>query len=159
MSLDRERLAELVERVRRATGADREIDRELYLAFECKPLPPEGMTFDWIEEGWPGRGHVKPHGLVTHYRDNSPTDGMLSPHYTASIDATLGLVERLLPGWRYAVVKQENSASPATPDGFHCWLEDPEGATDHQDGPRIRAPLAILTALLTALLSLSELSK
>lgn len=61
---------ELVKRLEAATGPDRELDAELYDAFI------EPLTWQVVSDS----GHQKP------------------PCYTASLDAAVALVERVLPG-------------------------------------------------------------
>ena len=115
-------LAALLERVRKATGPDRELDYEIPLAVE--PPPPTGF---WT------------------------TDREYYPPITSSIDAALGLVERVLPGWSWRVGAYNLDRVP------RCELAQPVetefgpgiGVRAQVDGPT--APLAILAAMLTAL--------
>ena len=62
-----------------------------------------------------------------------------TPHYTASIDAALGLVERKLPGMGWELIAFDNREA-----GVQAVIGD-----DMADAPT--APLAILKALLSAL--------
>ncbi|MHB1086117.1 MAG: hypothetical protein ACYCZ0_00010 [Minisyncoccota bacterium] len=71
------------------------------------------------------------------------------PSYTASVDAAIALVERLLPGIFWVVGKgKTREAEP--PFGCHLLFGSDEIIGD---GEAPTAPLAILSALLTALLS------
>ena len=73
-----EKIADLIERVERAKGPDRDIDRDI-------GLHVAGLTFnDKMPWNWIGPG-VDVTGAL--------------PSYTASLDAVLSLVERVRPGW------------------------------------------------------------
>ena len=77
-------MAKLLARVEAATGPDREIDGALALM--------EGWTFQKM------KGDREPYWRkpgATEYWNRSTLI-----NYTASIDAALALVERMLPGWR-----------------------------------------------------------
>lgn len=155
-------LKALRERIAALKEPDRETDCEIAVAldgyFEAPP-PYEGgpRTFGYVDtEG----ARVTP-GLGG--------DGEV-PRYTASLDAALALVERLLPGWGrqvgsplskpagygdavgfYASVFRERR--PGEP-GFWPGCYDQAGAL--ADPPNVRpyaptAPMAILRALLAAL--------
>jgi hypothetical protein len=125
MTFDKEGLASLLERVRAAKGPDRQLDRDIQKALD---IGPTSFTHDEFNH-WP-------------------------LHVTASIDASLALVERLLPGWVVADLSQ-NSRHAGDPWG--CKLAIYYGSTPSRnrevssghDFPK--APLAILTAMLTAL--------
>lgn len=64
-----------------------------------------------------------------------------TPDVTASIDAAIALVERVLPGWRWNIGHDANDELHAT-----IW----HGVTE-QDEYGATAPLAILAALLLSL--------
>lgn len=110
-------LPELQARVRAATGADRELDARL------AQLDGLNMTFCDFDTGCyhgdcesPGCG--EPLGLHDERR-SYPSDWREDerlPRYTASIDAALALVERLLPGWTRHITEW--------PPGM--WLDDEE---------------------------------
>lgn len=105
-------LNELLERVKKATGPDRQLDYALF----CHFAPME------VASAWhPLNGHK----------------------YTTSIDSALGLVERVLPGWKWNIGHDANDDLHAT-----VW----HGVTEHDEYGSI-APLAILAALLSALIS------
>jgi hypothetical protein len=108
-------LQSLLERVKAASGPDRELDR----AFDRRDIFPV-------------------------YGDH--------PQYTASIDAALGLVEKVLPGWalhslqdmrgeRYVVCALRNDRNEPGTDLQRTWCD---GKT---------RPLAILAAFLTVLIA------
>jgi hypothetical protein len=118
----------LIERVRAATGPDRETDWRIAQAFD-------------LPEPWPESALWPP------FAPSSKFDKAI-PHCTASIDAALALVDRVLPGalisltqmlarWQARILVTD----PDHPDMVsEDWFEDGE-----------TAPLAILSALLQVL--------
>jgi len=113
---DRQTLSDLLEKVRACEGADREVDRLIVEAFGTKP------------SGIPVCANILGIGA-----------------FTSSVDAALALVERVLPGWWWAVGQYSGGAASAnvSRDG-------------KRHGPDVMAPtpaLALLAALLTALLA------
>lgn len=97
-------MTDLLERVKAASGPDRELDGEV-------------------------------HDFATQ------TVEQYAPAYTASVDAALALVERLLPGWNWHLNRlgQPRAVINDGPKAqFECW-------------DNTTLPLAILAALLTAL--------
>jgi len=129
--MSRGELTELLERVKKAEGPDRELGEAVVRA----------LGF----HAWAGR---------MRYRD---ADGIRwwdfgSSEVTASVDAALALVERVLPGWKYRLDQY--------PDRVECnlgqWRQGFGLYGDDFDGTALTAPLAILAALLTALISQSS---
>lgn len=141
-------LGALLERVKAATGTDREIDRDLFLQLECELIPSHGIVTDWVSLGYrwmPGdRGR-------TYHRDGVPTDGTTGPEFTASIDAALALVERKLPGWDWSVVKHQGFEGPFFVARIAKTTPDEDGVTGYDAVIDHGAPLAIVAALLAAL--------
>lgn len=124
-----ERLEELLERVEKATGPSLQLDCEIQVALDIRPDWAVGDTRPLVIRD----GHVE----VGEYGP-----GLITPSYTASIDAALGLVERCLPGkgWQVSELDAGNFVAfvrrePYTPK------------------PLATAPLAILAALLRALIA------
>jgi hypothetical protein len=91
-------LAELRERLEKASGPDREIEARLCAAVYDIPEPPQAFKLGvvppinpieaWRVECWADTGHVRSH---------------TPPRYTESIDAIVSLIERKLPGWGYFI--------------------------------------------------------
>lgn len=129
-------LSELLERVKAATGPDRELDCEIAIAVDGYfTLPPR-----W--DGGPiGYGYVDADGTLIH-----PGHGgdQLVKRYTASIDAALALVERCLPEWWW-LREDGHSIRLVGPDNGDCY---PSSVGKHH-----LVPFAILSALLSALQS------
>jgi hypothetical protein len=137
-------LAELLAKVKAATGPDREIDGALSAALRVgKNLP------DWALR-WGGEWRPTIQGSVVLIEDN----GNIGPHYsspeyTASIDAALALVGRVLPGWCWLIRNDDK-------DGFMANLfESWDFSEDAPRWPRYAptAPLAICKSLLSILIA------
>lgn len=122
---------QLVERLEKATGPDRNLDFAIHEAFF--PMPQERIT-----------PNVKlPEGFG---KDAMSLAMDPRPSYTASLDAAIVLVERVLPEANcYGVEKDPRSwtgyVSRNNVDNGH-WLKEAEHKT---------APMALLLALLRAL--------
>jgi len=90
-----ERYADIISRLERATGADRELDGAIYnlmprdagwIAFKVRDWSkPPGARLDRCHDGW----------LVGRHEFDEYAEKL--PRYTASLDAAIGLVERLAP--------------------------------------------------------------
>lgn len=137
----------LLERVRGAGGPSRELDHDI--------APLDGLVtghcggFGWQCADHTCKGCGKPMGLYikgASYPHDWRDDERL-PRYTASIDAALALVERLLPNASWGIrTTMEGSFAADVP---FVKLRD-----THPSPVLARtAPLAILAALLTALQS------
>lgn len=146
MTLDKAIIAALLARVKAATGPDRELDCRLSHHFLNR-----GISYGTGDDsGW------APPATVDGWDDAkwaSMADEYMSPlthHYTASVDAALSLVERVLPGWEW-LKKSPRVISLYRP------LADEEDArkewAKHHDGTGATIPLAILAALLSALIT------
>lgn len=138
---EREKLQVLLERVKAASGPDREMDAAVWLALE------PGVT----RKQW-SYIHTAS-GQECRMDETRDATGRLIvvPSFTASIDAALALVERVLPGW-FGKVSFNGR-------GSFCWLWEPGVLDDDDDGKPIygKTPaLAILAALLTALAASKE---
>lgn len=126
-------LQALRERVAKAAGPDREIDARI-----CQALLP------YLS----GANYGRP-GLVVDMAAPSVLGGgqiAEAPPLTASIDAAIRLVERVLPGWRWDV------GSSTVDYSSMLWDPAPAGASTAEIFART-APLAILLALLDALIA------
>jgi hypothetical protein len=120
--MDRETATLILDRLAKATGADREIDEAIATAFN-----------EWDEHYEAFDQHSKPE-LVRNCDD-----------YTASIDAALALVERVKPGrYAYALINDYGGYNRAEIN------DSASGETYH--GIADTMPIAILVALTTALL-------
>lgn len=115
-------LNELFERVKKATGPDRKLD--IAIARQTHHPSMDGCNPDHDNFIMAG----------------SKMDRRI-PAFTASIDAALALVERVLPGWPQQWAEMLREA-----------MDDLWAETSPQM-PIIRLPLAILAALLSALIS------
>lgn len=138
---DRVDIANLIERLEKATGPDRKLDA--LIAIHVALWSYEKRKGD-RNEYWRDPADISRHSSY------QPRRELL--RYTASIDAALGLVERCLTGWKLHSLQHHR--------GDDAWT-----AALRDDAARIlvsrwataqTAPLAILLALLHATLSLSE---
>lgn len=130
-------LADLLERVEKASGPDRGLDEALANAF--------GWDFQTKSEG--GRVWTewkRPEGF------RLPLGTLADPpFFTASIDAALALVERVLPGANCLGVEK----TPHGWDGYVSRNYVADGHWLHEGHDRASAPLALLAALLRALIA------
>lgn len=133
-------LNELLEHVKATTGPDREIDADLFSAF--------GEGFLLWDDGEPL--FVK--GAPSSFRQTRYD----VPEYTASIDAALALVDRVLPSWVVSDLCQ-NSRHAGDPWGCELSIyygSDPSKNRSAFSGWYYSKPaLAILVAFLTALIA------
>jgi hypothetical protein len=131
---DLDTLKSLRERVIAAEGPDRRLDAELCCAFHLTNLrPAEPDDFEGKYGYSPGNLKCE-HGFL------------MAEFYTSSIDAALGLVERVLPGVHW---------DRFTEGDVHLyWRPNIEADYLMARSPRgLKTPLAILAALLSALIS------
>jgi hypothetical protein len=126
-------LQELRERIGRLTGPDREVDAALWALTNCV----DDTTYLYGAGGYPDGTRIKS------YRRPGPR--WFAPRYTASLEAALGLVERVSPAQDIAIcrVGGQWEADMGPPESFQ--------RDGHALGPT--APLALLLALLAALSS------
>lgn len=115
-------LRALLTRLEAASGGDRDIDRELEHQFVGVPRPPAGMQM-----AHPSR-------------------------FTDSLDRAVGLVEKMLPGWRWVVHNPRSGLS------YGASVSDPArgGIVAVAEKGIASAPLAVCAALLKALIAQAE---
>lgn len=134
-------LTALLERVRNATGPDRRLNIYLHVL-----LNNDGRLGDYAS--------------VDEYANSAIQLGWNTPAYTASVDAALALVERVLPGCGLAIDREPPAKGGAAAGAaVNGWIgeDGPDGrAWEHFDATGPTFPLAILTALLLALTSNQE---
>lgn len=133
-------LRDLCARVEMAEGADNRLNGDLALAFGFI----EAKTYRRGQGLYADRFYERARGIMPIYE---------APAYTSSIDAAVGLVERLLPGQQWTLgrdlqhghwVASLNALDEAgAPYSLSCWIAN-------------TSPLALLYALLTALISQEE---
>lgn len=156
--------AELLARVKALTGPDREVDAELYNMLVCEAGRIAFKVQDWSSE--PGSRLPRYHDgwLAGHSTTDKYADGL--ERYTGSIDAAIALVERVLPGWAWkfgtCCVSDDAWLTPDFNSPIHgerLQAEFPnlvagslwDRGVDIDRRPAGNVPLAIITALLTAI--------
>ena len=87
--------ADILKRLREATGADREIDVAIYRM----GLPADDFTIRILDGTFNDVHDVQlGHGGVSYRTGSGGSGGAFPiPHYTASLDAAITLVEKMLP--------------------------------------------------------------
>lgn len=142
-------LAKLQRRLTAATGSDRELDGALWLV-----LDPEPALARCSFKGMKYAGHVHTKAEKNAHVISAATHS--SPLYTSSIDAALGLVEKMLPGWGATLVTDPPSVClrQSTQDEIAVFRRTGYFKTRGNEiieGETL--PLAILAAMLAALQS------
>ena len=123
-------LSELLERVEKATGPDREMDARICAAIDFRE---DWMKGDTTPLMWRSNGHVS-------MGKNGP--GYRTPEITASLDAALALVNEKLPGCQWTV-------EPGL-----CWIRVlTANDVDEFQGASACTPIAVLSALLRTLIA------
>lgn len=155
MTYESSALVGLLERVEGSTGPDREIDchvwaHDLGLSLEWQGTSlvagVEGVI-GWIDPGEHSRNF---------YTNRSERGPGSIPAYTASLDAALALVGRVLPGWRWMVRR----VYPEDSGPLYAAYVMPADDRAIGDVPSAPTPaLALIKALLRALLADAERSE
>lgn len=141
-------LAALQKRVREATGPDRELDYDLWAEVDQHGRNCVSETQHLLMP-WPEWRNI-------HWKDPPrSTYGEPDNHqaYTGLIDAAVALVERVLPGWSWGV-----DHLAGEPVRAHVGPPLGEGENEYvaqiwNERPGKTPPLALLSALLSALIA------
>lgn len=128
-----EHLTSLLARVEGAEGPSRRLDGDLAEAL--------GLVPEWCAE----RSHRQP-DLWRGSGAGIRVETWLAPHFTASVDAILALIERKLPGWSCSAVK-------LTPDPSEGYVWPRHDSLRQHQGRAATPALALCAALLKALLN------
>lgn len=130
-------LAGLLERVEACEGPDRDLEREIALA--CGYVSIQGPPFEILS--WPSDDIVNPAAWPR-----------VKAGCTSSVDAALGLVERVLPDWAASLHWGRYGEHDEREPGVSCALRSKPGrwGTWIEEAYAPTAPLAILAALLRA---------
>lgn len=139
MTTDPETLRQLLARVEGAAGADREIDAEIALTFQ---IPNEHYNAPLRRPVLSPPQHHRP-GLLE-YVEISGVSARPAPEYTASVDAALALVGRVMPGWELLISDEGDE-----PDKWVASM-GPRHTFTSYEGVGPTPALALLAALLRA---------
>lgn len=155
---------ELIARLEGLTGPDREADGEVMFSLFAKPAGQNGYLWPEDDPSWafaikfPGkdrawfekvRGTAERETIII-WRDGDPIlmNSLRVPPLTASLDAAIALVERMLPGCRWRV--EHLPPSGETAFGKPCWATC--GMPGEQEQAVASKPaIALLIALLRSL--------
>lgn len=101
---------EMIERVERGEGADRELDGDLCIELRAHPYGPDHWLKDpdFSFHQHPCEGWVQPMD-----RDGVtplPGGGWAAPAYTTSLDTVVSLIEAKLPGWCCAAIRRPDTS-------------------------------------------------
>jgi len=133
-----------IDRLEKATGPDRELDALICVASDDRPDWADGYGPLWFD-GFTAR--------INNLHPNKPSPGNPTvgeiKHYTASIDAAIALVERMMKTYSLSmgIDPSGNGASLVIwPNGFSGYTE-----LGPYEGCATSLPVAILLALFRAL--------
>ena len=176
--------SDIIARLENATGPDRELDVLIYVMCGLGKIKNRRERHFMLERADGQRTlHVSVNDGMGPYQpyDQEDVSGMVGwnaftvPPYTASLDAAIALVERMLPGWGWRVATccvsddayvfpDFNSPEhgqdlldrlPVCPDGENEW----SNFTDVDQRPPGRPAIALLTALFIALEELERIGQ
>jgi hypothetical protein len=131
-------LQDLLAHVEKTDGPDRELDADLWWTFD------HGPASTCFNNGALGLPRQLPATLPIPAGLGRAGVQAMAPAYSASLDATLRLVERVLPGWGWSV---GNVAQ-----GGHAYLMRDAGAT-LVGGAAASPAIALLVAMLKVLIA------
>lgn len=132
-------LADLLSRVRAATGRDRKIDAAIFAMAGID----EAHCLSWCSMD--GRTDITRDMYVSAW----------APCYTTSVDACIKLAERVLPGWIWKL--DSGSPAMAEPPFAYVAIDAPRDVTGRSLGAT--PALAMLAAIIVALIALRRKDK
>ncbi len=94
--------SELIERLEKATAADRNLDAALHVALVKPEQRADDLRYFRVPSA--SMDHMEMCAPGTYWlKERSGASLQTAPAYTASLDAALSLVERVLPGFAYGL--------------------------------------------------------
>lgn len=132
-------LQELLERVEAATGPDREIDAAIWLQ-----MVPGATRKQWSYV------HARTNRVCSVDETRDAGRLIIVPAYTASIDAAVGLVERMLPMGTWSLY---NSDPKCIPKGGSAYIFADSDDEDSFRAAGATPALALIAALLKAMIA------
>jgi hypothetical protein len=136
----------LLERVRAATGPDREIDGMIEAVIVHGRELVQDVYLPTGARCWLARNKQMPHDAYVVWVAGADGPTLKIAAFTGSVDAALALTERMLPG---ALIEIRTGGK-----FHHCYIDgetSPDFEEEFQAENMPTAPLAIIAALLTAL--------
>lgn len=115
------RYQDIISRLEKATGPDRELDADVFFALG-------GERYGALLK-WPGE--------CVYFG--------VFPDFSASLDATIALIERVLPGWGYTFHKDDENTATS------LWTPEGKAAEQHYQVQGNTLSLSALAALFHAL--------
>lgn len=116
-----EALLDLAAKVEAGEGADRGLD-----ALICSSVAPPRIMEHWLSVTAryldPTLWYVSGRGYVSHphWVDGGGDPGKAqAPNYTASLDAVVALLERVLPGWRWTIETGQRASASVREEYWH----------------------------------------
>lgn len=139
-------IADLIERLEKAEGPDREVDAEICIALQYGGLNSDGASNVRTDPDWEGDLLFEIEG------DAHPECCSPIPALTSSLDAAIALIERVLPGWFWRAGK-----TSLFPNGWAYVSKTHPSNCDRQDeaacadGRAANPAIALVLATLRAL--------
>ncbi|NTG00050.1 hypothetical protein G6L30_07940 [Agrobacterium rhizogenes] len=151
-----QKLEELIDALEKATGPDRWLDAKIDAALRVGTVKMRGGGYEWAWSNFPVWAHHKQHQGMCGVQHANGDLGMIwdSLPFTSSIDATVALVERMLPEWAWYIENIKDIPSRPVISQADIWI--PGIRTQHSPVERVRvshnAPaIALVIATLRAL--------
>lgn len=143
-------LPTLLERVKAASGPDRELDADIHLVFQSPSASTEAGR--WRKPILLEREHQRP-GILE-YVKISGVSARPAPTFTASLDAVIAMAERVLPGMHWRIEKTcEYPGLAFRAHKYTGWCGD-YGSPKREEGAT--PALALLAATIQAVIAETE---
>lgn len=148
-------IGEIIEKLKNADGPDRWLDAKVDAAMRVGTAKMRNGGYEWAWDNFPVWSHHKrAAGMCGVQHDNGDV-GLIwdSLEFTASVDAAIVLVERVLPGWRIENLSEWESPVLRSRGKWMCDLVTPGDFFSRKNVKCSHAPspaIALCIALLKA---------